>query len=401
MKEIASEIALLIVKQMEGTITNKELEQLNEWVSASPSNYALYSRLNDPDKLQLLLRGLYHAEETLAALNSSTPATNIKVSKFKKSNFKIYYQYAAAAAVIVLITTCAYLFFFSYQKPSTFTKTNTPPTYDAMPGGQKATLILADKSKIDLTDAPEGIIARQGETAIKKMGGGNLKYEGSGTSGLNTLITPKGGVYNLSFSDGSKVWLNAESSIRYPATFTGKIRKVELVSGEAYFEVAKNEKMPFIVQSGNVAIQVLGTRFNFKAYNNEEIAATLLQGSVQISTGNEANSVKKLVPGQEAVVNRNTSGIELHETDAETSIFWVKNKFYFNHCPLREVTRQLERWYDVQFILEEGVASDAGTFQGDMERTITLSKTLANLSRLGNFEYEIKDKKVVLSKAKK
>ncbi|HEY0176031.1 MAG TPA: FecR domain-containing protein, partial [Pedobacter sp.] len=255
-------------------------------------------------------------------------------------------------AATVLIFSAALWIFKKPEKPQpghtapSIAKKHTP----VLPGGNKAYLTLADGSKIILNDARIGKLATQAGIQVTKAKDGMLIYRLKDKktthtdSPDNTITTPSGGQYQLVLSDGTKVWLNAASSLKFPAHFLKGKREVEL-TGEAYFEVAKNAASPFIVKAADQQVLVLGTHFNIKAYQDENTVKTsLLEGRVNISL---AGQTATLLPGQEAL-NRHNGQIGVHEADVEESIAWKKGLFQFNNAGIEEVMKQVARWYNVK-----------------------------------------------------
>lgn len=246
------------------------------------------------------------------------------------------------------------------------------------PGKNGAILTLADGTHISLDSLQNGVVALQGG-ATARVVNGSLVYEGSGTAVMyNTMTTPKGRQFNLTLPDGSKVWLNAASSIRYPLAFNGNERKVE-ITGEAYFEVAQNATKPFRINADNrQEIQVLGTHFNVNAYGNEKtLNTTLLEGSVSVTSG--LSSVK-LKPGQQAAGQ--ASGIKvINDVDLEKVMSWKNGLFNFENVRLEDVMRQLERWYDIEVVYEKNIPDVE--LVGKMTRGVTLNELVDVLKELG------------------
>lgn len=396
MDQSAKDIVPLLLGFMEGTLTEEETRLLAEWKDQSTENLAFFERVTDPAQLQLLLRDYYRVHAYLDASPSKTDIQPAIVAPLKHSTFRKLYWIAAACTIVLITTICAYLLFSPVKDKPTVTKTAASTQPDVGPGGQKATLILADQSQVNLTLVPTGTIARQGETVLQKTDDGHLRYEGQNAAGMNTLLVPRGGFFQLTFSDGSKVTLNAASSIRYPVVFAGNERRIELLQGEIYLEVSKNAQKPFIVQQGSYKIEVLGTKFNVKSYDNDPATvATLLEGSIKVSTGSGQSKV--IVPGQQALVPRAQTAIHVDQVDAEASIAWVQHTFHFGTgTTLLEISRQLERWYDVDIELKGDVVAQAGEIKGTVSSNIPLSSLLKNLSRVGQFKYIVKGKKVEL-----
>ncbi|MBO9150769.1 FecR family protein [Chitinophaga sp. GCM10012297] len=260
----------------------------------------------------------------------------------------------AAAAALILMLGIGFLWRQASVAP------NDPvlvkETSDIPPGGNGAILTLANGSTVVLDSLGNGLIAaQQGSQAI--LQNGQLEYEPSGgeTAGLsyNTMRTPNGRQFRLKLPDGTLVWLNAASSIRYPVAFTGKERRVE-VQGEAYFEVTENAQMPFIVDADHrTEITVLGTQFNVNAYDDEPtLNTTLLQGRVRITA---AGKNVELKPGQQAQVSRDQQIKTANDANLDKAVAWKNGTFNFEGSNLREIMRQLERWYDIKVVYEKDI----------------------------------------------
>lgn len=285
------------------------------------------------------------------------------------------WKWAAAAAVLILLGTGTYF----YQSRQTSQVEHTPPVaMDVAPGGNKAMLTLANGSVVAIDSAPEGQVAQQGNTSIVKLPNGQLVYHaGNGEadeSMFNTLSTPRGGQYQLTLPDGTQVWLDAASSITYPAVFKGTQREVT-ITGEAYFEIAPNAAMPFLVKAREATIQVLGTRFNVNAYQEEEaIKVSLLQGAVKL---NNKKSGIRLVPGQQGQLFPDGALKLIKEVDVEQSIAWKNGYFQFDGIGLPGLIRQIARWYDLEVIYEGTVPERE--FSGKIARTAYLSDVIKAL----------------------
>ncbi|HSC37284.1 MAG TPA: FecR domain-containing protein [Chitinophagaceae bacterium] len=314
-----------------------------------------------------------------------------------------------AAAAVVLVLGLSVFFIFKRRPAKELIAAGTTSAYknDLSPGGNKATLTLANGATIVLDSASDGRLAQQGNAAIVKTGSGQLSYTAlggkPGETLYNSLSTPRGGQYRIVLPDGSKVWLNAASSLRFPTVFTGAERKVEL-TGEAYFEIShvsiegSDKRMPFIVHMNTAAghteeIEVLGTHFNVNAYPDEEaINTTLLEGSVSLrQTGTMAPTVLK--PGQQASLN--TAG-EIKVTDdvnTDEVVAWINNRFYFRSADIKTVMRQLARWYDVEIDYRKQVQ---GRFNAEIPRNTYASDVLKALELTGKVKFGIEGKKIIV-----
>jgi hypothetical protein len=272
---------------------------------------------------------------------------------------------------------------------------------DVAPGGDKAILILGDGSQVILDNTKNGTIGQQGNAKVLKIDAGKLAYNmQSGGKDIpkvipfNTVSTPRGGQFQIELPDGSTVWLNATSSLRFPTAFIkGKERKVEL-TGEAYFEVTKNETMPFKVIVNKMEVQVLGTHFNVMAYSNEhEIKTTLLEGSVKInSTVNKKSIVIK--PGQQASLDNTNSEINVSQNiDVDLVVAWKNGFTAFKSADISTIMRQVERWYDVD-VNYQGVVPER-TFTGKISRNANLSELL-RLLEVSKIHFTIDGRKITV-----
>jgi len=268
---------------------------------------------------------------------------------------------------------------------------------DILPGGNKAILSLENGQKISLDSAANGKLATQGKTAIVKTAEGHLTYDakaGSTDVYYNTVSTPKGGQYQLTLPDGTRIWMNAASRLRFPTAFTGKERLVEL-DGEAYFEVAKDARMPFIVKSKNgMTVQVLGTHFNMMAYGDEQdTKTTLLEGLVKVTNG---TSVAILKPGQQALSETVDSNAPVRinkDADTDEAIAWKNGIFQFNNTDLKAVMRQIARWYNVEISYNDRVPEKR--FTGSISRNLKASELLSGIEYVG-VHFKIDGNKIIV-----
>jgi transmembrane sensor len=276
------------------------------------------------------------------------------------------------------------------------------PVKDLQPGGNKATLTLADGSVIVLDSTRHGKIANQQNIVIKADEDGKIVYDEAGdetlpdspapakTVAMNMLATPRGGQYQLVLPDGTKVWLNAASSLKYPAAFTGDERRVEL-TGEAYFEVSKDPSKPFYVKTASQTVAVLGTHFNINSYADETATkTTLLEGSVKV-TGNNGQSVK-IKPGEQAV--NIASAISIKENvDTDEAVAWKNGKFMFRNTDLQTIMRQLSRWYDVDVEYQGTMAQKH--YMGRISRNVPVSQIFEILKTSG-LNFTINGRKIIV-----
>ncbi|CAG5002202.1 hypothetical protein DYBT9275_02836 [Dyadobacter sp. CECT 9275] len=314
----------------------------------------------------------------------------------------LWRRISIAVSILLVIGTSLY---YWAKTPSSLPAevVRTSGVSDIEPGGNKALLTLSDGSTILLDNASEGELTRQGNVSVIKIGKGQLAYKVTNTGkdaqpAYNILKTPRGGQYNVVLPDGSKVWLNAASSIRYPTVFDEHVRSVE-INGEAYFEIntvyrkslASQGKVPFMVKVNDVEVEVLGTHFNINAYGDEEaVETTLLEGSVRIRKGDRKSLLK---PGQQASILEKSVAITIKNVDVQQSVAWKNGYFRFNKTGLPEIMRQLTKWYDVT-VRYEGKLPDR-KFSGEIPRSATLSQVLEILE-VSKVHLNVEGKEIVL-----
>ncbi len=303
----------------------------------------------------------------------------------------------AAAAVLLLILSSG-LYFNNLKKRTTIIAKTESPRFknDVLPGDNRAILTLDDGSQINLDDAQNGVLASEDNTDIRKTGSGQLEYSASGklieTVKYNTLSTPMGGQYQLSLPDGSRVWLNSGSSIRFPTAFIGKERIIEL-KGEAFFDIRENKKMPFIVRTNNsMDIRVLGTQFNVMAYDDEKnINTTLLEGSVQIL---KESGTAFLEPGQAAILNKGTGKIKVAAADIEEAVAWKNGFFIFSNENIESIMRKVSRWYNVEVDYQGNLSNK--DFVGTISRDKNISEILKMLELTGAIHFKVDGRRVTV-----
>ncbi len=365
---------------MREELTAAEQEELQAWVNASADNRRFFEECTQDEHLLGKLQRYAAFDETAAWEKFAGARLPEKMRVVKNRN-----RWWAAAAVLVLLAgAAAYLL-----RPAPVVPEAAQQAAVVLPGGNKAVLTLADGSAVTLDSAGNQVIMQAG-TAIRQQGG-LLEYKDGENAavGFNTLRTPRGGQFKITLGDGTRVWLNAASSLRYPTAFTENHRTVE-VSGEAYFEVAKNAAKPFRVKiSEENTITVLGTRFNVNAYADEaSINTTLLEGSVQVTAGSQS---RVLQPGQQAQVT--AAGITVAQADTEQAVAWKNEIFNFRNADVKTVMRQLSRWYDVE--VEYKGAVPGSRFQGEIQRNLPLNDVLEGLQTTG-IRFTLEGRKIVI-----
>jgi len=296
------------------------------------------------------------------------------------------------AASIILVVALGYIGFQSlYHKNS---RPNTDQTVtDVLPGGNNAVLTLADGSTYVLNQMAKKILVKKGNLKIEKTKEGQLVFSvinsnSVAESALNTITTPNGGQYEIILPDGSKVLLNAASSLKFPNSFNGNKREVQL-TGEGYFEIAHLAEKPFYVKSEGTTVQVLGTHFNVNAYQYNQIKTTLLEGSVKLSSN--AASIR-LVPGEQGLTNESGS-IQTRKVNADKEVSWRKGWFNFDGSSIVEVMEEISRWYDVEVIYEGKIPHKEIT--GKVPRNAKLSVVLEML-RYSDLQFEVNSRKITI-----
>ncbi|SMC66380.1 FecR family protein [Pedobacter nyackensis] len=314
-------------------------------------------------------------------------------------------RYAAVAAAVLVVASAGIYFGLQFQKNND--KQDADYTSNIQAGKNRATLKLANGTIINLDSATNGEIAQQAGIAISKTADGQLVYHiaanakieksATATEAYNTITTPRGGQYQINLPDGTKIWLNAASSLKYPAVFSKNERRVEL-TGEAYFEVAKvtikekgSERTPFIVVTDKQKIEVLGTHFNVNSYGDESAEkTTLLEGSVKVSNLKSKRS-NLLKPGQQSLVVG--EGLQIANVDTLESVAWKNGYFQFNESDLEDIMKQLSRWYNVDVVFEGKVPDDLFHFK--TPRNLSLTEVL-KIFELNGINFKIEGRKLIV-----
>lgn len=393
---VNNHITELIIKHLQDKITAEEANTLQQWIAADARNREQFESLTNPDALQAEMISDQRIQDQVYA---QLPEVQEALTVVTPGNSWKRWAAVAAAAIILISVGAWYWWQNSKSKPVVTTVQKTPAAAPIPPGGNKATLTLADGTVVDLTKAANGAIATQGKTTVNKKEDGQLEYKranspltADNSPAYNVLSTPRGGQYQLLLPDGSKVWLNAASSIKYPTAFIENERKVE-ITGEAYFEVAKDAYKPFRVaiksdDGREGLIEVMGTHFNVNAYGDEQpIITTLLEGKVKISAEQQITNNKLLLPGDEARINDNAAITVKKNVDTESAVAWMKGFFDFHNAGIKSVMKQVSRWYAVDIQYDGPVP--AQTFEGNLDRNISLNDLLDLLQRMGPTKFQL------------
>ncbi|MBX3252624.1 MAG: FecR domain-containing protein [Chitinophagaceae bacterium] len=382
-KPYNQQMLILADKWVHGTITEEEKKVFTEW----------YNGFDDSSPLNDMEAPLMLKQEIFASIQQAKEEDRIKNTRF-------FWLRRIGWAAAVIIALCGTAGLWIYNEPGgNFTQQTIQkplPETDIAPGTNKAMLTLADGSIISLDEAKTGNLAEQGNTAIVKLDSGQLAYKVTGTAkeiSYNTLTTPRGGQFQLTLPDGSEVWLNAASSIRFPTAFDGKQRKVS-ITGEAYFEIKPDKSMPFVVEiNDHASVEVLGTHFNINSYTDESsIKTTLIEGLVKIKSYDKQELI---TPGQQIQLGENNSIRLIKNADVEEAIAWKNGVFQFHAASLPAVLRQLSRWYNVDVQYEKDIPERE--FEGEMQRDLSLLQVLKILEK-NKVNFEIKGKILIVKK---
>lgn len=312
-----------------------------------------------------------------------------------RKRFFILSRIAAASAILIILLGNLY-FLLPGKKELQIANTTVEQRFknDVNPGHQGAILTLSNGQQVILDSTNNGAIANQGNANIAKENNQLIYSKESITSEVvyNTMTTPRGRQYSLVLSDGTKVWLNAASSITYPTVFMNGERKVS-IKGEAYFEVAHNATMPFVVENGSTSVRVLGTHFNVNSYEDENsINITLLEGSVNVLN----NSVNRIIkPAEQAQVMQNGNIQVTNKIDLEEVMAWKNERFVFESAPIKAIMRQVARWYNVDVVYKSDIPY---FFVADMSRNLPVSELLKLLELTGGVHFKIEGNTITVMK---
>jgi transmembrane sensor len=406
------DMSLLIVLHLRGEITEQEQIILSEWLNANEANRAHFNTLvdeqsisskllqfNSPDKNAIWSKTL----KGLAEGVGKDDMHNVYFEPISANKLYPWKKYLAIAAVVAFISTVAVLMFNQYGG-SMVNEYNTLNSEVIVPGGNKAYLTLADGRTISLTDANNGELAEQAGISIRKTRDGQIIYEvekdKDAVPKMNIVSTPKGGQYQVVLPDGTKVWLNAASTIHFPSVFVGQKSRLVELKGEAYFEVAKDKARPFIVKSNGQEVEVLGTHFNINAYSDEgSTKTTLLEGLVKVKGAEkdlkDDGKVLKdvlLKPNQQSIFEGNK--FTVINVDTETAVDWKNGYFSFNKESLPAIMRKISRWYDVEIIYQDNYTGY--DFTGFVSRKKEVSEVLNLLELTGLVHFKIEGRRITV-----
>ena len=378
MKE-AFEIARIIQKSLKGQLSESEERQLSDWRKVSGENERAFQRMISEDFYTVGMEKL----ETYDYRVAYGRFLQRKYQQRRKRKFLINVVRVAAVALPFIIALVLYVGLNRDEEQTLRPSLAT----NILPGTSKAVLTLANGQMIPLgKEATDSTIITDG-TQISASGSGVTYASGVESESVvyNKLEIPRGGEFCLTLSDGTRVWLNSETSIQYPVAFGAKERRV-FVQGEAYFEVAKDAKKPFTVQFMSSSVTVLGTSFNIRAYPEEKQSqATLAEGSVRIYSPGSSMLLK---PGEQAEVNALSGEMVKREVEVKSFTSWKDGRFVFEQQPLEDIMRTLERWYDIRVIFKDEGAKRI-SLSGNMKRYGDFSQVMKMLQMTGDVRFEL------------
>ncbi|TCC95849.1 FecR family protein [Pedobacter hiemivivus] len=402
---LEKEISILVEKYKNGTLTDEESAFLNAWYIKYAQEKSSSFDIENLDE---------NLDQLWGSVEENLVAHGFRTERLKTAKVSLWPRIAVAASVLVVLGTALYFFKASPVKEKSIDRLVAA---DIKPGSNKAFLTLADGSRISLNDVANGELASQAGITITKTKNGQLIYTiadkqlAGSEDKFNTIETPRGGQYQINLPDGSRVWLNAETKLKFPVSFAHKKQRKVQLTGEAYFEVAKVmqkeqgldrkdkvTRMPFIVASKGQEVEVLGTHFNVNAYSDKILTkTTLLEGAVRVSSsGQIVNRHAKpvnLIPGQQASLS--PGGLTLKNVDTEEAIAWKNGQFMFSNEPLPEVMKEISRWYDVD-VAYKGDFS-AVVIGGSVSKFTNIKEVLDVLALTGKISFKIEGQKVIVS----
>ncbi|QXU44150.1 FecR family protein [Pedobacter sp. D749] len=385
-------ITRLYQKYLDNSCNPQELQELlHHFEHAEPDTelvQMIRTELQKDDERDVALP---QVQAILSKLDESMQVNVINPIAKRRSLFTTSMRYWSAAALLFL----SLLLYYGNEHLNFFGTYTSTYKNDIPAGGDKAYLTLADGKRIALTDSMVGTISPAPGLRISKTAKGQLRYElakGASGNGYNTITTPKGGKYEVILADGTHVYLNAASSLRFPTSFTGIAERRVTLTGEGYFEVSHRNGQPFYVQSGKQLLRVLGTHFNLKAYPDEQsVKTTLLQGSVEVSNSEGSNAVLK--PGQQSQLDQGK--LKLEEVDVMAATDWQRAEINLKAEDFQSTMRKIARWYDVEIVFDETAPGDL-TLGGLVSRDKSLVAVLKVIELTGKVHFKVEGRRVTV-----
>ncbi|MGJ1198165.1 FecR family protein [Sphingobacterium spiritivorum] len=392
-------IIYLLTGERKGLLNQEELRELEEWFRKDESNRLFAERLADPKNRDESLNKLQYFADSQSLSQFKQTHQHLRPALRKSFINNIPLRYWAAAILFVFCSTIALYFTISSQ-PVQQEDQLTRAGRDISPGKDKAILQLADGKHIALEELKNGESLDINGLRIVKSADGEISYSSSSAGTdvhlTNRIVTPRGGQYKVRLSDGTRVWLGAESELEYPVQFESDKREVRL-SGEAFFEVTHaqnktNEKVPFQVKMSLQTIEVLGTSFNVAAYPQDRTSrTTLVNGKIRINT---AYSSDILRPGQQALVSKDGKNIQVYEVDVSNMDEWKNKSFRFEEESIQEIMNKVARWYDVDIVYEGKITEEL--FSGVVSKYENPANVLKLLELTGKVKFRIEGRRIIV-----
>jgi transmembrane sensor len=388
-------LLLLVTAYLENQIQPEDYQELVDYIHHHYQDKILADAIN-----QL-------SEELEPATDQEVPSAEIYQAIIRDKRFKTHWNQSAFPRInlqktlwtIASVAACLLLLLIVFPIDLKWPGKSEHPTALTsiiVPGSKKAMLTLADGKTIELDSFSSKALVMQGDARLQ-IDKGKLIYDLTATETKrsailqNTITTPAGGEYQAVLPDGTKVWLNAASSISFPVAFTGGERRVA-ITGEVYFEVAKNREQPFFVRAKEVSVKVLGTHFNVSAYpDDQQVNTTLLEGSVLVAKDDNTSLLK---PGEQAKVSDHEKAIEVRKIDTEEILAWKNGYFFFNHEPLESVMKKMSRWYDVEIVYKGNL--NGKKFDGTISRMDNIQQMIAALELTKTAHFAIEGRRVIV-----
>lgn len=385
--EQITRITYLITHRQTGTLDEEGNAELEMWLSEREQHRQLWEELNR--------RHCFSEKQIEEQLWDSVSAfQKVRIRKHSQEyRIRMRRVRAGVAAVVILLTGVALALLFS--GPENGGDVLLAESVELAAGGSKAILVLSDGQRMELGQhTPDSVM--EGRGIRLRTNEGEIRYEGVKEKIIpeyNILEVPRKGEFRLVLADGTKVWMNSESRIRYPVSFRGSERRVYL-EGEAYFEVSKDKERVFIVDMGKTCIQVLGTSFNARAYKGEaRVYATLAEGQIQFISGRQSLILN---PEEQGIADLNDGQLTKKKTDIHLYTGWREGRFIFQQQTLEEMMNTLSRWYDIQVFFENSVVRNI-TFSGDLKRYDSFDKIIEMLEMTGMAHFKVEGGTIFIS----
>ena len=380
----------LIAEYSAGTISPTDAELLRERLESDAEAMRLFREIRETEKVLKSVQ----VQEKIDLQKSWQRLDSSLVGRPRKGRRLFWTVGSVVAASVALLLMFVFPFTRQVEQPETLVS-----QVGITPGGVKAILQSEDGKMIDLTSSTSSRIVTSDGLVLVNDSLKGLRFDQSKSENqpmkYHTLAVPVGGEYHFTLADGTRVWVNSASEVRFPNCFSGEKREI-YVKGEVYLEVARDEKHPFVVHAGENEVRVLGTRFNLTAYPDEQkVITTLVEGSVEFR--NSQSSIR-LKPGEQSVLDRETNNLEKQKVDVSIYTSWVSGTYEYERMPLSDITRQLSRWYDVQFVYEAPEFRNH-PFTGIVKRDQSLEEVLSIIEKTTNIKFKISERTIIIKRA--